>query len=737
MNENNKHVDTHVVAWRKNDPNYLIAGTDGGLYESFDQTKTWRFIPNLPLTQYYKLAVDDAVPFYNIYGGTQDNGSHGGPSRTLFSTGIRNADWRNVLGADGHQSAVEPGNPDITYGEYQEGVLFRIDHKNGETVYIQPQPREDEPYERFNWDAPILVSSFDPKRIYVGSYRVWRSDNRGDAWTPISKDLTKNQDRMTLPIMGSQQSWDNPWDLAAMSSFNTITSLAESPVKEGILYAGTDDGIIQVTKDGGNSWTKLALGSIKGVPATAFVNDVRADLFDANTVYAALDNHKYGDFKPYLIKSTDAGQTWKLITNGMPDRLLVLRTVQDHIKKELLFAATEFGIYFTVDAGSNWIKLGGGLPTISFRDITIQRRENDLVGASFGRGFFVLDDYSALRQMTTENLAKAAYLFQPRNAFWYVEKRGIYGQGASDYKAPNPDFGATFTYYLKEELTSLKFIRQQQEKKKVANKEEVSFLGWDALAREQRAEDPIIMLVIRDTKGNIINSVKGKTAKGINRITWDLTHSSKSPIMLKSKTGSEDWGQSGFIIAPGTYTASISKIDNGVSTALTNVVSFEVVPLIEPALKGASSEVIANFRKDFESFVKELTQQDLALEKAQSLVSGLQKALSQTMLMDATLIKDLYDVKQQLLNLSIQMNGETAKSEVGEKSDPTPKNGLMIGYMALATTYGPTPTHVAALDRAQNQLNSISKLLAPIVEKTLPELRNKVNNLGGPWIEGQ
>ena len=191
MNEDKKHVDTHAMAFRSNDPDYVIMGTDGGLYESFDQAATWRFVRNLPLVQYYKVAVDDAEPFYNIYGGTQDNGSHGGPSRTKKESGIHNDDWRVVLGADGHQSATEPGNPNITYGEYQQGVLFRIDHKTGESVLIQPQPREGEPYERFNWDAPILVSPHDPKRLYFASYRVWRSDNRGDDWNPVSEDLSR------------------------------------------------------------------------------------------------------------------------------------------------------------------------------------------------------------------------------------------------------------------------------------------------------------------------------------------------------------------------------------------------------------------------------------------------------------------------------------------------------------------------------------------------------------------
>jgi photosystem II stability/assembly factor-like uncharacterized protein len=244
LEESKKHSDNHAIAFRGDDPAYLLIGTDGGIYESFDLAETWRFIENLPVTQYYKLAVDDREPFYFIYGGTQDNGSHGGPSRTDNVHGIRNADWFIILGADGHQTATEPGNPDIMYAETQQGGLHRIDRITGEQILIMPQPGEGEGPERFNWDSPVLVSPHDPARIYFASHRVWRSDNRGDSWTAISGDLTRDEERLSLPIMGRQQSWDNPWDLNAMSEYNTITSLAESPIQEGLIYAGTDDGLI-------------------------------------------------------------------------------------------------------------------------------------------------------------------------------------------------------------------------------------------------------------------------------------------------------------------------------------------------------------------------------------------------------------------------------------------------------------------------------------------------------------
>ena len=401
LKEEKKHSDNHAMVFKKDDPNYLMIGTDAGIYESFDLAQNWRYIKNLPLTQFYKVAVNNAEPFYSIFGGTQDNGSVGGPSATDERQGIANKHWYKTLFADGHQSATDPVHNDIIYAETQQGGLHRIDLTTGEPVLVQPQAQEGDPYERFNWDAPILVSPHNPARLYFASYRVWKSESRGDDWEPISGDLTRNEERIELPIMGRQQSWDNPWDVGAMSNYNSITSLSESPVKEGVLFAGTDDGYIQISQNGGQQWNQIPVTKL-GLPNRSFVNDIKADLFDSNTVYVVLDNHKEGDFNPYIYKSTDLGVSWKSISSNLPKRTLVWRIVQDHVNKNLLFAATEFGVYVSLNAGAAWQKLPG-TPTLPFRDLTIQKRENDLVAASFGRGFYGLDDYSALREMTPEN----------------------------------------------------------------------------------------------------------------------------------------------------------------------------------------------------------------------------------------------------------------------------------------------------------------------------------------------
>ncbi|WP_411030765.1 VPS10 domain-containing protein [Spongiimicrobium sp. 3-5] len=737
MNEENKHVDSHALAFKKNDPNYMMFGTDGGIYETFDLTKKWRYVSNLPLTQYYKVAVDDSAPFYNIYGGTQDNGSHGGPSRTRSEVGIRNSDWWITLGADGHQSAVEPGNPDITYGEFQQGWLWRVDQTTGETVFIQPQPKAGDPHERFNWDAPILVSPHNPKRLYFASYRVWKSENRGDAWTAISNDLTRNQERLALPIMGQQQSWDNAWDVVAMSVYNTITSLAESPKQEGLIYAGTDDGIIQTTEDGGNTWRKLEVGSIKGIPSTAFVNDIRADLFDANTVYAALDNHKYGDFKPYLIKSNDKGRTWSSINGNLPTRLLTWRLVQDHVKKNLLFAATEFGVYFTNNGGSNWIQLKGGMPTIAIRDITIQRRENDLVAASFGRGFYVLDDMTPIREFTSDMLKSEATLFNVKPAYWYVQKGGVYGQGDNDYKAKNPPYGAVFTYFLSEKLKSLKDVRQDKEKNLVKQNSQVPFPGWEALEAETRQDSSAVLLTIRNSKGQVVNTILGTNKKGFNRVNWKLNHPDRSGEKLEP-VNEDSYFSTDLLATPGDYTVTLSKRVNGQITQLGQPKPFKVVPLAKGALEGAPHDEIDRFREEFQAFQQDLTASNSVVAQKLLEVAAMQRALDKASNPTNALSNSIHSAREQLLDIDKELNGNHAKNEIGERNDLSPQDGSFIATSALtSSTYGPTATHKAAFARAKAQLEEIKGRLSTVVKSVLPKLESDLRAAGAPWIEGQ
>jgi photosystem II stability/assembly factor-like uncharacterized protein len=746
LSETAKHSDNHTLVFRPDDPDWLLVGTDGGLYESFDLAASWRFVANLPVTQFYKLALDDSEPFYKVYGGTQDNSTQGGPVRTDNVNGITNADWFLTLFADGHQPAVEPGNPDVVYSEWQEGNLVRTDRATGGIVYIQPQPEPGDPPERFNWDAPILISPHSPTRLYYGSQRVWRSDDRGDSWRPVSPDLTKNQDRMLLPLMGRRWSATAPWDFVAMSAYNTVTSLAESPVEEGLLWAGTDDGLVQVSSDGGASWRAIGVGELPGVPGTAFVNNIVADLFDADTAYLCLDNHKVGDFKPYLMKTTNRGRSWSSITGDLPDRHLVWRLVQDHVKPELLFTATEFGIFFTVDGGSRWVKLDGGVPTISFRDLAIQRRENDLVGASFGRGFFVLDDYTPLRHVSAEALGEPAVLFPVRTAPWYVPRRplgedGQASQGGAYYVADNPPFGAVFTYHLGAGLTTLEAQRRERQKKLEAEWKDTPYVGYDELERERRQPAPEILLTVRDADGAVVRVLSGPIEEGFHRVAWDLRYPSTRAVKRVAGGGDNPWERdtdSGFMAPPGRYTVTLSKRVDGDVEALSEALEFEVVRVLPGSLDGTSPTMTTAFLRDVAELRRAVTAASEALELGFEQVEILGRALARSTVPPGTLDSELETIRQRLYDLDQALAGNRSVAAFGHPQTPNVARRLRVATITDGQSdYGPTATHRRSYEIAAAEFEVILPELSEILEVELPALERKMEAARVPWSPGR
>ncbi|MCE2742993.1 MAG: hypothetical protein LW701_05415 [Fluviicola sp.] len=339
--EDKKHVDNHCIWVNPNDPNHWLVGCDGGLYETFNHAKDWKYYDNLPIIQFYKVATDNKAPFYNIYGGTQDNNSMGGPSATINNAGILNSDWYITNGGDGFESAIDPTDPTIAYAESQYGGLVRYNTITGEKISIQPLPGKNEAGYRWNWDAPLLISPHDPKTLYFAANKVFKSTNKGDDWQTISSDLTQQIDRNKLKVMGQVWSMESVMKNASTTIYGNIIALDESPKKKGLLYTGTDDGCIQVSENDGSNWTKYT--TFTGVPQNTRVNMICASLHNENVAFAVFNNHRSGDFKPYIFKTSDKGKTWTSIAGNLPVRGSVYCVRQDFVDPNLLFIGTEFG----------------------------------------------------------------------------------------------------------------------------------------------------------------------------------------------------------------------------------------------------------------------------------------------------------------------------------------------------------------------------------------------------------
>ena len=735
LGEKNKHVDNHVMWIDPDDTDYLLVGCDGGIYESFDRGKNWIYKENLPVTQFYKVTVDNDLPFYNIYGGTQDNYSLGGPSRTKSQNGITNEDWFVTLGGDGFESAVDPENPNIIYAQYQYGNLYRFDKASGERIDIKPRARKNENAYTWNWDAPLQVSSHVPKRVYFAANKLFRSDDRGNTWEVISDELSRGVDRNKLKVMGRTWSVDMIEKNGGVSKFGAAIAFHESPIDKNLLYVGTDDGLIHVTENSGNTWKKYERFS--NVPKMTYVNMLLASQHDENVVYSVFNNHKKGDFKPYLFRSDNKGKSWKSISSNLPIRGSVYSIAEDHIDPNLLFVGTEFGLFFSLDGGAYWKQIKAGLPTIAVRDLAIQERENDLVLGTFGRGFYVLDDYSALRNINQRNMQQEAQIFPIKDGLMFIQGSRIGGndkgfQGENYFTTPNPPVGVTFTYFLKESINTLENKRKKKEAKLRNEGKDVSYPSFEDFRKEKEEKKPHLIFTISDKSGNIIRRLSKPARAGVNRLTWDYKMFSAGPI--NDSDAKKGFPSSGAYVAPGEYTVTMSKVIDGLSTNIAGPVSFRTKTLSDVTLP-------ANNRRELSAFQEQIGRLQSVIRTMNTRLNNTSKELAQMRAAaqgikndNSKILMGIDLAQEKITIIQRKLNGDWLAYRLDVDLPPSISDRVnRAAYGVLSSSSAPTTTQREAYNIANSELEPLQKELNSFLDNDMKRMIDMLNRSGAPY----
>jgi len=547
---NTIHIDNHAFWINPNDSRHLIIGNDGGIAISSDRGETWRFVRNLPLSQFYHIAVDDEQP-YHVYGGLQDNGSWRGPAEVWDNAGIRNLHWQEVGFGDGFDTLPDPENARRGYVMSQGGHLYTWNLDTGEQAMIRPAPPEPGVELRFNWNAGIAQDPFDAATIYFGSQFVHKSTDRGATWTLISGDLTSNNPEWQT----YKESGGLTYDVTAAENFTSIVSIAPSPLEAGTIWVGTDDGRVHVTRDGGQNWTRIDTGA-KGVPSGTWVPMITASPHDAGTAFIVFDNHRRGDMRPYAFRAQAYGRNWEnLITGDITGYALSI--VQDHIEPALLFLGTEFGLFVSTDGGGQWLKFTAGVPTVSVMDLAIQRRENDLVLGTHGRSVYVLDDYSALRGLNDSVLQRRLGILAvtPGQQYSASASPSTRFTGSGEFRADNEPYGVMVTFVASGD--DLPHPDPEAERERAA-RQRAAGTHEKSNGNPSEPKPPKVEMTVLNAAGETVRQQKFTVHQGVNRIVWNMRHDGVRPLPGADAPKLEDGLPDGPEVPPGEYRVQLS-----------------------------------------------------------------------------------------------------------------------------------------------------------------------------------
>ncbi len=736
-----RHVDDHALWIDPDNTDHLYIGGDGGVYETYDRGQTWRHVRNLPLGQFYRIQPDNDKPFYNICGGTQDNNTLCAPSRTTVIHGVTNSDWRIILGGDGYEPQFDPNDPNIIYPQYQYGGLARYDKRTMERIYITPHPKEGEPAYKWNWNTPLLVSPHMSTRLYYGAEKLFRSDDRGDSWQIISPDLTQQIDRNQLKVMDRVWGVDTIAKNVSTSKYGSLIGITESPVQADLLMVGSDDGMISVSTDGGDNWSSVK--KFSGVPDMSYISDVLFSHHDANVAYATIDNHKRGDYKPYVLKSTNQGQSWKLISNNLPERGSAHTIVEDHVDPNLLFVGTEFGAFFSQNGGGSWTKLSK-LPTISVRDLEIQPRENDLIIGTFGRGVYILDDYTPLRNSTKQLNDNQATVFPIRDSWLYIEgdlfddrKKG--SSGSEFFTADNPALGATFSYHLKDSFKTLKKQRRAAEIKVEKAGGDTPYPTWDELRVEDNEEAPYVFFLIEDNNGNVISRVPAKNSKGFHRVQWDMRYPAPDPVSLKKADWIPYWASDpmGPLAKPGTYQATLMKRQGGELTALSDAKPFTLKSMANSPEISKNPEAVLAFKKQLAELQRSVNGANRKSAEMSNRIKHLVKAVDLTPMKNESAAQEIRTLSNRLKALQIKLRGDSTISSRQEAVPWSISQRVGSLYGGIIESQADIPgNYKESMKIALSSYTSALKELQ-MIAADLSAFENEAEENGAPWTPGR